>query len=62
MPEKKAGTQAGFIKNTASNAVNGAKRITLNPLYAAYINNKSGNMTKIISILNLNNSDKSHLR
>ena len=52
MPVKKAGTQAGLIKSTANNAVNGAKRITLKPLYAAYINNNNGNMTKIISIFN----------
>ncbi|HRP33026.1 MAG TPA: hypothetical protein PKV73_14105, partial [Agriterribacter sp.] len=50
IPEKKAGTHDGLIKQTASIAVKGAKSITLKPLYATYISINNGRMTKKISI------------
>ncbi len=53
IPEKNAGTHTGFIRDTASKAVKGANKITLKPLYAAYINNRSGKKIKIISMNNI---------
>jgi len=48
-----AGTHSGFIKNTANKATKRANKITLKPLYVAYINNKRGDRIKTICITNV---------